>query len=119
MGRDHQFRLSPRGFDRRQHKSCFPARRSGKYKLIFANTHPMQFLRVVQAQQSIFHFLGIGKFAHYECHVSPCSLDSAGRVQFRKQSNQHALSLTNRASQTQEPVPEPASGFRVLFWRPQ
>lgn len=29
------------------------------------------------------------------------SLDSAGRVQFRKQSNQHALSLTNPANQTQ------------------
>jgi hypothetical protein len=31
-----------------------------------------------------------------------CSLDSAGRVQFRKQSNQHALSLTNPTGQTQE-----------------
>ena len=38
------------------------------------------------------------------------SLDSAGRVKFRKQSNQHALSLTNPGVLTQGPLP-------FFFWR--
>jgi len=35
--------------------------------------------------------------------MSPNTLNSAGSVQFRKESNQHALSMTNRLHTAQAP----------------
>jgi hypothetical protein len=61
----------------------------------------MQFLRVVQAQYPVFHLLGRGEFTQHECHVSSCSLNSTGSIQFGKEANQHAVSLPNTAGLTQ------------------
>jgi len=61
----------------------------------------VQFLCVIQTEESVLCFFRCGVLAQYQRKVPPGSLDSAGRVQLRKQSNQHALSLTNRHSETQ------------------
>ena len=76
-------------------KSRLAVRRAREDKFALANTHAVQFLRVVQAQHAVFHLPGGGKFAENERHVAAGPLDTAGCVEFWEQSDEHAVSLTN------------------------
>jgi len=95
MSRQHELWMPSGRAQRGCGKSRLSARRSREDKFAIANAHAVQFLRVVQAEHAVFHLPGGGKFAKNERHVAPRSLDTAGRVEFRKQSDEHAVSLTN------------------------
>jgi len=95
MGREHEFGMPPGRAQGRCGKSHLSARGAREDKFVLANAHAVEFLRVVQAEHAVFHLPGGGKFAKHERHVAPGSLDTAGRVEFREESDDHAVSLTN------------------------
>jgi hypothetical protein len=104
MRYEHQFRPPTRRFHRCHGKSRFPARCTGEDEFAVIYAHAVKLLRVVQAEQSVFHFFRSCEFGQHRRHVAAGSLHSAGRVQFGKKSNEHAVSLTNRADETQGPA---------------
>ena len=103
MRRQHQLGAPSCRPHRRGRKACLAPRRSSEHKLALPNVHAVQFLRVVQAQESIFHSVRSGIFAQDESEMPAGSLDSAGSIQFREQSNNHALSVTKLQALTQGP----------------
>ena len=66
----------------------------------------MKFLRVVQTQEAVFHIVGGREFAEDESKMTTGTLNAAGGVEFGKESNQHAVSLTKRDGEKQEPREE-------------
>ena len=66
----------------------------------------MEFLRVVQAKHAVFHLPRGGKFAENERHVAAGSLDAAGSIEFGKESDEHAVSLTKPRGRMQGLVQE-------------
>ena len=95
MRRQHEFGMPSGCAQSGCGKSRLAARGTREDKFALANPHAVEFLRVVQAKHAIFHLPRGGKFAENRRHVAPGSLDTAGCVEFRKQSDEHAVSLTN------------------------
>jgi hypothetical protein len=85
-------------------KSRLSARGARKDKFALANAHAVEFLGVVQAEHAVFHLPGGGKFAENERHVAPGALNAARCIEFREQSYEHAVSLTNPRGRKQVPL---------------
>jgi hypothetical protein len=63
----------------------------------------MQLLSVIEAQDTVFHVVRRGVLAEDEGEMATGALNAAGSVEFGKESNQHAVSLTKRDGEKQEP----------------
>jgi hypothetical protein len=63
----------------------------------------MQLLSVVEAQDAVFHVVRRGVLAEDEGEMATGALNATGSVEFWKESNQHAVSLTKRDGEKQEP----------------
>ncbi len=61
----------------------------------------MKLLRVVEAQDAIFHVMGSGELADDEREVAAGTLDAARGIELGKESNQHAVSLTKTGGRNQ------------------
>ena len=99
MPRNHHFRAPRRSARRRRAKSRFSARAAREHELARTHRHAVQLGRIVQAEQPALHPMACGKFTHYRGDVPARPLHSAGRVQLREESKEHASSLP---STTQE-----------------
>jgi hypothetical protein len=72
----------------------------------------VQLRRVIQAEQPALHSMAGGKFIHHCGNVPPGALHSAGGVQLREESKEHATSLPSTAQENKNRL---ASGFRRLY----
>ena len=96
-----QFGSTPCGTHRRGRETRLAASGPGVNKFAVVDSQPMQLLRIIQAQESIFHLICHGKFAEDVCQMTPSPLNPAGRVEFRKESNDHGVSLPKRNQERQ------------------
>lgn len=104
MSGQNEFGTPARGFQCRRHKSCFSPGGAGKDKFAIANAHAVQILGIVQAEEPILHLFRSREFAEEKRQMSASALNSARSIKFRKESNQHGLSMTNRPQSAQVPA---------------
>jgi hypothetical protein len=112
MARNHQF-CTPPG---RAHRCCAESRLSASAtsedEFARADAHAVQLGGVVQAEQPALHSVAHGELIHHCGNVPPGALHSAGSVQLREESKEHATSLPSTAQENKNPL---APGFRGLY----
>jgi hypothetical protein len=75
----------------------FAAGAAGEHKFARADGHAVQFRGIVEAEQAAIDAASGGEFAHHGGDVAAGALDTAGRIQLRKESKEHGLSLPSAA----------------------
>src|SRR5258708_8102426 len=76
--------------------------RAGENEFAVTHVHAVEFLRVVQAEESGFHLVRGGVLAHYESEVAAGALNTARRVELGDEANKHPVSLPNPGRGSQE-----------------
>jgi hypothetical protein len=112
MPRNNQLCTPPGRARSRRAESRLSASAAGEYEFARTDAHAVQFGGIVQAEQPAFHSMAGGKFVHHSGNVPPGTLHSAGSVQLREESKEHATSLPSAAQENKNPL---ASGFRRLY----
>ena len=94
-----QLCVTPRRAEGVHRKAQLAAVSPGKNEFAIQNSHAMEFLRVIQAQEAVFHFVGSRVLAHHKCQVAAGALNPAGCVQLGEEAKKHWLSLPNRIAE--------------------
>jgi hypothetical protein len=106
MPSQHQLGFSTRRPHCRRREPQFLPITARKDELAPRQGHAVQFPRIIQAEQSALPPAAGGEFRQHRGQVSPHTLDAAGGVQFRKEANDHALSLPSTAQERKTPMQE-------------
>ena len=96
-------------------EASFATSRTSENELAIRDSQPVQFLRVIQAQEAVFHFICSGIFAEDVRQMAPSPLNPAGRVEFRKESNDHGVSLPKRKQERQGDTKKGSPKFRMAM----
>jgi hypothetical protein len=97
MTRQNNFYFAPGGTQSRRNEASLGAVASGEHEFAPSQHHAVQLGRIVQADQPAFHPPAGRKFAHHCRHMAARALHPAGCIQFREESDEHALSLPRAA----------------------
>ena len=55
------------------------------------DVHAMEFLRIIETEETALHFVRGRVFAHHKGEMPPGTLDASGGVQFGEKANEHAV----------------------------
>jgi len=99
--RKDEFRAAPRRAECGGQQPGFPPIGSSENEFPVVHPHAVQFLRVIDAQEAIVHFVSGSVFAQDKSDVPASALDTAGSIQFGEESYEHAVSLPNPTGRRQ------------------
>jgi hypothetical protein len=97
MSSQNDFHFAPGGPQSCRYEASFSAVTPGENEFALSQRHAVELGRIVQADQPAFHSPGGRKFAHHCRHMAARALHPPGRIQFREESDEHALSLPRAA----------------------
>ena len=94
--------VAPRRPDRCGGEACFGALRAGEDELAISERDAMKFGRIVEREETRVEATAGGELLHDGGDVAAGALHAAGGVEFRKQANEHGVSLPSAVQERKE-----------------
>jgi len=79
----------------------------------------MQLSRIIQRKKTALHPPAVRELFHYRRNVPPSALHTSGGVEFRKEANEHALSLPSTTTERKKNTNSKAAALSVQVRAPQ